>query len=90
MRIAVAYITPARQFIHDFELEEGATVASAIERSGVCRRFPDIDLSSQKVGVTGKLSKLDALVADGDRVEIYRPITADPETVPRRDIPEEV
>ena len=49
------------------------------------KQFPDIDLENQAVGIFGKISKLDTKVADGDRVEIYRPITADPETVERRD-----
>ena len=47
--------------------------------------FPHIDLETQKVGVFGKLVKLDAALRPGDRVEIYRPITCDPQTVPRRD-----
>jgi putative ubiquitin-RnfH superfamily antitoxin RatB of RatAB toxin-antitoxin module len=47
--------------------------------------FPTIDLETQKVGVFGRLVKLDAALRPGDRVEIYRPITCDPQTVPRRD-----
>jgi hypothetical protein len=60
-------------------------VREAIEHSGLLNQYPDIDLASQRVGIFGKLTKLEAKVKDGDRVEIYRPITADPETVPRRD-----
>jgi uncharacterized protein len=60
-------------------------VREAIEHSGLLNQYPDIDLEAQRVGVFGKLTKLEAKIKDGDRVEIYRPITADPETVPRRD-----
>ena len=47
--------------------------------------FPEIDLDTQKVGIFGKATKLDAVVTEGSRVEVYRPIIADPETVERRD-----
>jgi len=56
-----------------------------IEKSGLLTMFPEIDLETQKAGIFGKLTKLDAVVEEGNRVEIYRPITADPETVERRD-----
>jgi len=60
-------------------------VREAIECSGLLPQFPEIDLSTQAVGIFGRIVKLDGPVSDGDRVEIYRPITADPETVERRD-----
>lgn len=53
-------------------------------RSGILEQFPEINLEQQKVGIYGKVSKLDAVLNDGDRVEIYRPITCDPKTVPRK------
>ena len=62
------------------------TVTDAIKRSGVLDQFPHIDLARQKVGVFGRLVKPDAALSPGDRVEIYRGIIADPETVPRRDL----
>ncbi|CAG0963169.1 partial hypothetical protein, partial [Anaerolineae bacterium] len=52
--------------------------------SGILKRFPEIDLGQQKVGIFGKLVKLDLPVKEGDRIEIYRPIIADPKTVRRR------
>ncbi len=67
------------------EAPDGSTVQQAIEHSGLLTRFPQIDLDTQRVGIFGKLAKLTAKVAEGDRIEIYRPITADPETVERRD-----
>ncbi|MDR1888407.1 MAG: RnfH family protein [Zoogloeaceae bacterium] len=85
MQIGVAYSEPDQQIWLNFELPDGATVREAIERSGILRQFPHIDLDTQKVGVFGKLAKLDASLKPGDRVEIYRPIIADPETVPRKD-----
>lgn len=85
MRISIAYAEPTHQFWQDLDIDDGATVAYAIERSGILGRFPEINLEEQKVGVFGKVVKMDAILNDGDRVEIYRPITADPETVPRKD-----
>ena len=85
MRVSVAYAEPTAQFWLEIELEEGATAAEAIAASGVLERFPEIDLEQQKIGVFGKTAKPDTALQPGDRVEIYRPITADPETVPRRD-----
>ncbi len=85
MRISIAYAEPAAQFWQDLELNDLATVGDALERSGILQRFPEIDLDDQKVGIFGKVVQLDTLLAEGDRVEIYRPITADPETVPRKD-----
>jgi putative ubiquitin-RnfH superfamily antitoxin RatB of RatAB toxin-antitoxin module len=78
LKIGVAYATSARQAWLRLELPDGATVGEAIAASGILAQFPEIDLATQKVGVFGKLTKLDAPLADGDRVEIYRPITADP------------
>lgn len=71
------------------EVPDGATVNEAIARSGILKQFPNIDLSRQRVGVFGLLVKLDTTLRPGDRVEIYREIIADPETVPRRDMVEE-
>ena len=86
MQIGVVYSEPGQQFWLNIEVPDGSTVAEAIERSGVCRRFPQLDLAAQKVGVFGRLVRLDAPLQAGDRVEIYRPIVADPATVPRRDL----
>ncbi|MBI2306911.1 MAG: RnfH family protein [Rhodocyclales bacterium] len=86
MQIGIAYSEPGQQFWLNIEVPDGTTVAEAIERSGVCRRFPQLDLAVQKVGVFGRLVRLDAALKAGDRVEIYRPIVADPATVPRRDL----
>jgi len=84
MKIGIAYALPQRQVWFDVEVPEGTTIQDAINRSGILKQFPGIDLEQQKVGIYGKLSKLDAVLNDGDRIEIYRPITCDPKTVPRK------
>ena len=85
MQIGVAYSEPAQQIWLNLEVPDGATVREAIDRSGLLNLFPHIDLGVQKVGVFGRLVKPDAALKPGDRIEIYRPIIADPATVPRRD-----
>ena len=85
MQVGVAYSEPTQQIWLTIEVPDQATVQDAIERSGILRMFPHIDLGAQKVGVFGKLVKPDAPLRAGDRVEIYRQITCDPQTVPRRD-----
>jgi putative ubiquitin-RnfH superfamily antitoxin RatB of RatAB toxin-antitoxin module len=62
-----------------------ATVLQAIEKSGLLERFPEIGLQRQKVGIFGKITRLDTKPEEDNRVGIYRPITADPETVEKRD-----
>lgn len=78
MRIEVAYATPHEQVILEVELSADATAKAAIHESGLLIRFPEIDLAQNKVGVFGKICKLDQLLRPGDRVEIYRPLIADP------------
>jgi putative ubiquitin-RnfH superfamily antitoxin RatB of RatAB toxin-antitoxin module len=85
MQIGVAYSEAGQQIWLNIEVPDSSTVRDAIDRSGILKSFPTIDLETQKVGVFGKLVKLDAPLRPGDRVEIYRPITCDPQTVPRRD-----
>ncbi|NMG28183.1 RnfH family protein [Aromatoleum evansii] len=84
MQIMVAYSEPGQQVSLLVELPEGSNVKDAIERSGILGLFPHIDLKLQKVGVYARVVKLDAALKDGDRVEIYRPITCDPKSVPTR------
>ena len=89
MQIGVAYSEPGQQIWLNIEVPDDSSVNDAIQRSGILKQFPYIDLAAQKVGVFGRLVKLDAPLKPGDRVEIYRGIIADPETVPRRDMVEE-
>jgi putative ubiquitin-RnfH superfamily antitoxin RatB of RatAB toxin-antitoxin module len=85
MNIGVAYTEPEDQLWIRLEVPDGSTVMDAIERSGLLARFPHIDLGAQKVGIFGKITTLDAPLKEGDRVEVYRPIIADPALVRRRD-----
>ena len=78
IEVEVAYARPDEQVILALEVPAGTTVEAAIRRSGVLERFPEIDLSTNKVGVFGKVGKLDQELVRGDRVEIYRPLIADP------------
>jgi len=86
MNVGVAYADKFKKVWLKLEVPDGSTVRQAIEHSGLLSQFPEIDLENQRVGIFGKLTKLDAAVSDGDRVEIYRDITADPEMVQRRDV----
>jgi putative ubiquitin-RnfH superfamily antitoxin RatB of RatAB toxin-antitoxin module len=85
MNVGVAYADKFKQIWLKLDVPEGSTVKDAIEKSGLLKQFPDIDLEKQKIGLYGKLTRLDAVLEEGTRVEIYRAITADPETVERRD-----
>ncbi|MGM0594323.1 MAG: RnfH family protein [Pseudomonadota bacterium] len=84
IQVEVAYAKPRNQVIIPVEVEEGASLRSAIERSGILERFPEIDLESAKVGIFGKLSKPDTPLRAKDRVEIYRPLIADPKQVRKK------
>lgn len=81
--IEVCYARPERQELVELQLKPGTTLMQAIEDSGVLKRFPEINLANNKVGVFGKLASLNHVLHDGDRVEIYRPLIADPREVRR-------
>jgi len=78
IRVEVAYALRERHALIAVDMEDGGTVKGAIQRSGVLVEFPEIDLRRAKVGIFGKRTSLDAPVRDGDRVEIYRPLIAEP------------
>lgn len=79
MRVSVAYALRHQQWWFDVDVSEGSTVVAAIHKSGIMNLADNIELESQKVGVFGKIVPLDTLLVEGDRVEIYRPITWQPE-----------
>lgn len=81
IRVEVVYALTAKQEMIALKLPAGATVRDAIERSGILEKYPEIDLAKNKLGVFAKLSKPDAILRDRDRVEIYRPLIADPKEV---------
>lgn len=82
--VEVVYATPELQVLETVELRSGATVAQAISASGLLARFPEIDLARQAVGIFGARVRPTDPVAHGDRVEIYRPLQADPKEMRRR------
>mgnify|MGYP001222946736 CR=1 FL=1 len=81
IKVEVCYALADRQELVALQLPEGATVQQAIEASGLLGKYPEIDLTKNKVGIFAKLSKLDVALRDRDRVEIYRPLIADPKEV---------
>jgi putative ubiquitin-RnfH superfamily antitoxin RatB of RatAB toxin-antitoxin module len=84
LSIEIAYALPQRQELLHVQLPTGSTVQQAIEASGLMQKYAEIDLKKNKVGVFGKLTKLDAPLRDRDRVEIYRPLIADPKEVRKK------
>jgi putative ubiquitin-RnfH superfamily antitoxin RatB of RatAB toxin-antitoxin module len=84
LAIEVAYATPEQQQIITLNLDEGATVEAAINASGLLVRFPDITLSTNAVGIFGKVCELSQVLKTGDRVEIYRPLVHDPKEARRQ------
>lgn len=84
IQVQVCYATPEQQFLHDLHLPAGATLHEAIKQSGVLVQIPEIDLSHCRVGIYNKLKTLDTLLREHDRVEIYRPLIADPKESRRK------
>lgn len=84
LMVEVAYALPEKQYLQRVTLEEGATVEEAIRASGLLELRTDIDLAKNKVGIYSRSVKLTDTVQDGDRVEIYRPLIADPKVLRRQ------
>ena len=84
INIEVLYALPHEQVLLRVQAPQGATVDQAIRFSGVLEQHPEIDLAKNRLGIYGKLSKLDAVLRDRDRVEIYRPLIADPKEVRKK------
>ncbi len=84
MKIAIAYAVPGRQVLISHDVPEGSTIQAAIESSGILEQLPQVDLQKNKVGIYGKAKPLDTVLAAGDRIEIYFPVTVDPKSLPKR------
>ncbi len=82
--VEVAYALPERQSLLTVSVNKSATVQQIIEQSGILLQFADIDLNQQKVGIWSRPVKLTDTVKAGDRIEIYRPLIADPKDLRRR------
>jgi uncharacterized protein len=85
MKIEVCYALADRQELITLDLSEGSTALQAVEASGLLQKYPEIEPGGlNKLGVFAKLVKADAVLRDRDRVEIYRPLIADPKEVRRQ------
>lgn len=86
INIEVAYALPDKQVIRAVNVDVGTTVGAAIVQSGIMMDFPELDqkLEDAKVGIFGKATAMTAILNDSDRVEIYRPLIADPKEVRRK------
>ena len=84
VKVEVLYALPHEQTLLNVEVPQGTTLVDAIKISGIMDKYPDIDLASNKLGIFGKLSKPDVVLRDRDRVEIYRPLIADPKEVRKK------
>lgn len=81
LQVEVAYALPEKQAIIPLQVLPGTTALQAAQRSGIAERFPGLDLESARLGIFGKVVAADQVLAEGDRVEIYRPLKADPKEV---------
>lgn len=81
INVEVCYAQLEKQALVSVKLPLGATLQQALESSGLLAKHPEIDLKKNKFGIWNKLSKTDAVLRDRDRVEIYRPLIADPKEV---------
>ena len=82
--VTVAAAMPGLQEVVEVELAAGATIADALQRSGLQARFPEIDFSRARVGIWSRPCARDTVLRDGDRVEIYRDLRADPKEMRRK------
>lgn len=84
INIEVVYALPHEQTLLKKSVPAGTTVAEGLEASGIRQKYPEIDPATSKLGIFGKLTKADVVLRDRDRIEIYRPLIADPKEVRRR------
>lgn len=84
IKVEVVYALPEKQYLLNVRLAQGSTVEQAIAASGILELRTDIDLAKNKVGIFSRPVKLADAVNDGDRVEIYRPLIADPKELRRQ------
>ncbi|MBC48006.1 MAG: RnfH family protein [Thiotrichales bacterium] len=81
MIVEVAYALAEKQSLISIEVEKGTTLKEAVEASGILDTFEEIDLSKDRVGIFSKFATLETVLREKDRVEIYRPLIADPKQV---------
>jgi putative ubiquitin-RnfH superfamily antitoxin RatB of RatAB toxin-antitoxin module len=81
MKIEVAYALRHKQTLLNIDVDDNASVEDAILKSNILKKYPEINLKKNKVGIFGKITSLDVKLREKDRVEIYRPLIADPKEV---------
>ncbi|MES1982827.1 MAG: RnfH family protein [Pseudomonadota bacterium] len=84
INIEVVYALPHQQTLLSVRVPENSTVADGVKLSGILEQHPEIDFARNKLGIFGRLSRPEALLREQDRIEIYRPLIADPKEVRRR------
>lgn len=84
IQVEVTYAQPDKQLILNVNVPEGSTAREAAELSGIARKFPEIDLETNPMGIFGHQIKPDHILRENDRVELYRPLLCDPKEVRRR------
>ena len=78
LRVLVTFAAPERSVQRELTVARGATIAQAVAQSDIAREITGVDVDTLKVGVWGRVNPRDTPVSDGDRIELYRPLTADP------------
>ena len=84
LNIEIVYSLPHEQTLLRMQVPVGCTVTAAIKMSGILNKYPTIDLAVNKLGIFGKLVKPDPILREQDRIEIYRPLLADPKEIRRQ------
>jgi len=84
INIEVVYALPMEQTLLKQSVPVGTTVMEGVKLCGILEKYPEIDLNTNKLGIFGKLTKADTVLRDKDRIEIYRPLIADPKEVRRK------
>lgn len=84
IRVEVAAALPERQFVLALELAAGTTLIEAVKQADLSRRLPGLEVDETRLGIYGRLRPPETLLEDGDRVEVYRPLTADPKEIRRQ------
>lgn len=82
--VQVCHALPDECFLREMTLAAGTTIEQAVRESGLLQQYPHIDMATQKIGIFGKIKPADTVLRDGDRVEVYRPLQADPKETRRR------
>ncbi len=88
LSVQICYICPCLSILRSLSVAQGTTIQQAIEASGILQQVPEMDLATVKVGIFNKVKALDTVLREQDRIEIYRPLVADPKTARRQRVEE--